>query len=237
MLTTDLCLVTFPGHYCGLPYLFRSIEKYVAGFRRLIVVIEDQDPVPPLPDFAVLHRCRNYRGTNYWGRGGQQIEKLRAFQRTDAERIVYVDSDTVFVRPVDIQTDPCFSLEKPPVIWRTWNEAGDAICWYEPTKMVLGFEPPYETMTRFPFTFPRWFLEEYWGHVGGEDRLKIFAHPNEFNGLGNYALVKHLDHFTAYHAWDGVPEGCMWQYSITVNFMEQALREKLQAFGLMGTTT
>jgi hypothetical protein len=102
--------------------------------------------------------------------------------------------------------------------------------------MVLGFEPPYETMTRFPFVFPGWFLREYWGFVGGEDRLKVFAHPNEFNGLGNYALTKHPEAFTAIRAWVNVPEGCMFQYCITVNFMEQPLREKLQSLGLMEAT-
>ena len=221
-LTTDVFLVSYPDHYAGLPALFRSIEKFVIGFRRVVLVIEEADPAPDVLAFVEIKRCRNYRdyhACNYWGRGGQQIEKLRAWHYTDAERVIYVDSDLVFVRPVDVQTDPCISLEKPLVIWRMWKDAGEARKWYLPTKMVLRFEPPGECMARFPFVFPRWFLQEYWRYMGeitnSDEWLQVFAHPQEFNGLGNYAMARHADKFTLLRVGvDALPETCIYQYSI-----------------------
>ena len=212
-LTTDLFLVTYPGDFAWLPYLLLSIAKYVVreSYRRLVVVLEEGDEIPitlkaaAANDGAYLFGCRRYRGTETPGYVGQQIEKLRAWHYTDADRIVILDSDEVFCRAVDLRTDPAICLEKPLLVWRRWENAGKAQCWQASTREALGFNPLGETLCRDPFVFPGWFLHLAWEVLGGEKRLLTFNavhdYPtnhglSEFNCLGNIALVKYADAFT-----------------------------------------
>ena len=193
-LTTDIFLITFPDDYQWLPFLFRSIARHVMGFDRLVVVVEegDEPPLALLQNSGVraweIERCRRYRGTSYPGYTGQAIEKLRAWHYTDAERVMFIDSDCVFTRPLDLQTDPHINLAKPIVWWRQWNEAGPALCWKESTDQILGFSSYGETMCRHPFVFPGWMLHLLWERIGGEERLFRFPRVSDFNLMGNFAF-------------------------------------------------
>jgi len=205
---TDLFLTTYPQDYDWLPYLFRSIVHNVSGYDRLIVVIEEGHE-PPLeilrehgPRRWSIERCRRYEGTDFPGYTGQAIEKLRAWEYSNADRVLIVDSDCVFTRPVDLLTDPAASIEKPIILRRPWKEAGDANCWHDSTAELLRFEPPYETMCRHPFIFPTWMLHQLWEHMGGEERLLQHKTLSDFNLMGNFALVKHPELFTPLH-WQG----------------------------------
>jgi hypothetical protein len=211
-LSTDLFLKTYEKDYDWLPYLFRSIVHNLRGYDRLIVVIEDQENSPD--DILCAHgprrwsieRCRRYEGTEVAGYVGQSIEKLRAWEYSTADRVVFLDSDCVVSRPVDLGTDPAASITKPIVLWREWQEAGDANCWHDSTAELLGFEPPHETMCRHPAIFPAWMLHELWEHIGGEDALRAVLSAsnmaNDFNLMGNFALAKHPELFTPLH-WQG----------------------------------
>jgi hypothetical protein len=215
-LTADLFLITWPGDYPWLTYLFRSINKYMTGFDRLVMVLEEgDDPPREALDFCssfpwVIRRCPRYRGTEYEGRSGQALEKLRAWSYTGADRIVFVDSDCVFCRPVDLQTDQDVNLARPSVWSIPWEQLppyhytmpnGDtgidyATKWRDPVRNVLGFDPPAEAMQRFPFVFPQWFLRCLWEHIGGEERMRTFKDPCDFNVMGNFAMAKFPEFFT-----------------------------------------
>ena len=212
-LTTDILLVTFPDDYQWLPFLFRSIAHHVTGFDRLVVVVEegDEPPLALLQNSGVraweIERCRRYRGTSYPGYTGQAIEKLRAWHYTDAERVMFIDSDCVFTRPLDLQTDPHINLAKPIVWWRPWEEAGPAQCWRETTNTLLGYETDSETMCRHPFVFPGWMLHRLWEEIGGEERLRHFTRLSDFNLMGNFAnwLNDHVDCVTM-SRWPSPPD-------------------------------
>jgi hypothetical protein len=253
-LNTDIFLITYPGDYPWLQYLLRSTTKYVTGFDRLCVVVEEGDDPPTdiLKQFCTapwyIEKCRRYRGTDYWGKGGQQIEKMRAWAYTDAERILLLDSDCVWIRPIDLQTDPAICIEKPVILHTPWENVGDARCWYSPTKTILGFEPPAETMRRHPFCYPAWFMHKVWEHVGGEERLRQFEHPCEFNVLGNYAMVNHSDDFTLLQTMlstgneqradsniDGIPTAPIRQFW-SVGGMNDRVRQEIEAAIARGTT-
>lgn len=215
-LTVDLFLVTWPGDYDWLPYLFRSISKYVTGLRSVVIVIEEGDPVPRdacdyYADFPyVIKRCPKYRGTEYEGRSGQSLEKLRAWHYTDADRIIFVDSDCVFIRRLDLHTDEDICLARPSVWSIPWDQLPPyhytmpdgtkgvdyATKWRKPVGHVLGFDPPAEAMQRFPFVFPGWFLRCLWEHIGGEERLLTIPETCDFNVMGNFAMAKFPEFFT-----------------------------------------
>ena len=223
--------VSWPGDYRWLKYMLRSVDRFVTGAIDVVVVLEEDDalPVEALAELPSAHvcRCQRYRGTDYGGRGGQQIEKYRAFSYTDADRVVFVDSDTVFCRPTNLQTDPAINLQRPLVLHVPWDEiqpvwftrdngerfSGDPKMWRQPTEEVLGFASPSATMVRPPFCFPGWFLRELWEHVGGEARLRGWQHPVEFDSMGTFAMVRHLDAFTVVHANSPeAPAACVRQF-------------------------
>ena len=196
----DIVLKTWPADYDWLPYLFTSMAKYATGYDNLILVIEEQYPAPTnLPPGAIVKRCRQYEGGEVEPIYGVAIERLRAWHYSDADRILFVDSDCVFTRPVNLKTDPFINAERPIVYYRRWDEVGPAICWHAPTLKVLGFEPPFETMFGYPDCYPRDVLIDLWNHVGGEERLRALKNPTDLNVMGNFAIVRHPDKVAALH--------------------------------------
>lgn len=245
-LTTDLFLVTYPKDYPWLEYLFKSINRYVTGFRQLVLVIEENDiaPMDILQKFGPkgwsVMRCRNYRGTDYPGYTGQAVEKLRAWHYTDADRIFILDSDLIFTRSVDLETDARANVQKPVVVNRPWEEAGEAVCWHPSTVELLG-NAPFETMCCHPFIFPGWMLHKLWEILGGEE--KLLQNPprdargapciSDFNVMGNYAL-RFPGEFTPYdHRDEDIPPNFIHQFwsHHTVNHPE--VRAKLQELGFI----
>ena len=248
MPTTDLFLVTYPPDYPWLPYLWRSLPR-ATGWRDLIVVIEDGDEAPPLPVGARLLRCPRYRGTDMPapargpGHLGQQIEKMGAWRYTCADRILWLDSDLVFTRPVDLQTDESISLERPWVYPCRWDHAGPCAVHRAGTAKLLEFDPPGETMARHPFVLPTRIVEECWNHVGGVRGIVSAPEMSEFNVLMSYAMVKHPDAVrVAWHehetlrdpdTWEVIgqmPPACMGQFYSKAGV--EAAQETLRALGL-----
>jgi len=188
--TVDIFLRTYERDYPWLEFLWRSIALHqVAGFRRVVIVHPPNQPGPPPPPIPHLIVPEDRVYPNDYA--GQMITKLRAGGHTDADEVVYVDSDCVFITPVDFQT------WQYPLLCTPWEQVPDAkAAWYEQTKTLLGFEPPFETMRRFPFVYPADFVREVYAHIGGVERcLSLLADykiqgMSEFNVLGNYAIVK-----------------------------------------------
>jgi hypothetical protein len=189
MITCDLIVKTFPGDYPWLEYLFRSIAKYATGYRDLLVIIEEQYKAPPLPEGARLIRCRQYEGTSCPPSRGVPIERLGAWRHSDADVLIFIDSDCVLCRPVDFQTDPTINLDRPVVLWTEWEGAGPCQKWRLPAQMALGYEPKVLTMCRYPFVFPREMLERCWNCCGGEERLRNID-LTDWEVIGNFALMQ-----------------------------------------------
>lgn len=251
-LTTDLFLVTYPKDYPWLEFLFKSINRYVTGFRKLIVVLEEQDgdEIPFQlsmygPDAWEMKTCRNYRGTEYPGYTGQAVEKLRAWSYTNADRIFILDSDLVFTRPVDLETDARANIQKPVVIYRPWEEAGEAKCWHPSTVELLG-NAPFETMCCHPFIFPGWMLHRLWEELGGEE--KLLQNPprddrgapciSDFNVMGNFAIRMHdeADHdlvTTCNHHAITIPPNFVHQFWSHHTVDHPEVRAKLKELGFL----
>jgi hypothetical protein len=194
----DLFLRTFPGDYKWLPFLFRSMTNHVRGFRDLIVVtptgaISPRDYVErnlghgPVKSMARFAECPIYPNDYI----GQQVTKLRSWEYSDADEICFLDSDMVFKRafgPWGLHKE---GDEKPIVEVRPWEHVGNAQCYRESTRAILGVDPPFETMARHPFQYSRSMIQRCYDGVGGESRLLAMGAPlSEFNLLGNWAITR-----------------------------------------------
>jgi hypothetical protein len=249
MKTVDILVKTHPPDYDWLPYLFRSMAR-VRGYRSLVLLLEEQYPDPPdLPDYVVVKRSRRYVGTDYCSNLGAVMERLRAWSYTDAERIVFVDSDCVWSRDVDLQAEPTINLARPVVLWRTWHDAGPAAFLRGPAAETLGYQPPRETMVRYPFTFPREVLSRCWDFIGGESRLSRLttkeardAHPHspeiyllpptDWNVLGSFAIDHTPDLVTPVN-WRDAGPACVHQFWSHDRPTAPAVREVLGRLGLL----
>lgn len=189
-MSLDIFVRTFPGDYPWLPHLWRSVDKYATGFRRVVLVHPAGSPLPPLPNCPhVVSEEAMLLPNDYHG---QQATKLRAPEFTDADVVCFVDSDCVFTVDVDLAA---YVEPLPTLLVTPWERAGDALgAWLGPTTTLLGFPPPFEAMRRLPLFYPRDVISETWQHIGGLNGVRacIAKHGSmsEFNAIGNYAVVK-----------------------------------------------
>jgi hypothetical protein len=247
-LIIDILIKTYPQDYDWLPGLWKSLAR-VRGYRSVVLLLEEQYPAPPnLPANVVVARSRQYVGTDYPSDLGAVVERLRAWAYTDADRILYVDSDCVFSRDVDLHTEPTINAERPIVLWRPWEEAGGAAFLRAPAARTLGYDPPRETMCRYPFCFPRDVLKACWDFIGGENRLltlttkeerdantvrprSYLMPPTDWNVLGNFALDHAPEAVTAVNWRDAAP-ACVKQFWSWHRPTHPAVQDELRRMGL-----
>lgn len=228
MLTIDVVIKSYPQDYDFLVYAFRSLER-VRGYRNVVLILEEQYPEPSeLPSNAIVSRSRRYVGTDYPSDHGAVIERLRAWDHSDADVLIFSDSDCCWSRDVDLQTEPTINAEKPIVLWRTWEEAGGAAFLEAPAARTLGYEPKVETMCRYPFCVPRDVLKACWDFLGGEERLlnlttkaerdaspekpaSYLLPPTDWNVLGNFAIDHMPEAITPLH-WSAAGPPCVHQF-------------------------
>jgi hypothetical protein len=133
---------------------------------------------------------------------GQQVSKLQAYKYTDAEAIVFVDSDCCFKSPVDLSVE-LFEGELPIVYKTVYEHVGDAICWKEITEKTVGANLKYEYMRRLPFVFLSKTLKSASLYINILHDCNISdyvmrqpgRHFSEFNYLGAYAELNEKENY------------------------------------------
>jgi hypothetical protein len=196
----DIFIKTYPPDYPWLRYCLRSISRFVIGVRRtLLVTPEDRDrqwwdgnhfldlTVKELPE----HGPDGYLS--------QQVSKLYADTLTDASHILYLDSDTIFTRPVTPET---YFIDGKP-IWMMTPWANTETPWQPIVEKFLGRPVEFEFMRRHPQLVPRWLLvglREFCEKQHGMPLDKcVMSQPlrsfSEFNAVGAFAYAFHRDRF------------------------------------------
>lgn len=177
-----------------LGYCLKSIEKFATGFGSVVVVHPRQEK----HDFYwVWNRFPQFQFVEsdpltQDGYIAQQIDKLNADKYTDADYILFLDSDCFAFTP--FKPEDFFKDNLPMMIHRSWDGLGDAESWKAPTKLALGFEPLRETMCRMPIIHDRRALKgvrDLMEHnTGAKADLTIasFGKFSEFNAIGNFVL-------------------------------------------------
>src|ERR1700741_2957188 len=96
----DIYIRTYKNDLGWLQYCLRSIHKYVTGYRKIIVCIPENQ-VSLLNDFNLQNviTCPIYKNDYI----GQQVSKLLSYKETDADYILFVDSDVCFSKPTNME--------------------------------------------------------------------------------------------------------------------------------------
>jgi hypothetical protein len=102
--TIDVVIRSYYRDLQWLSLALASIERFAVGHRRIVVIVPEATlhrvDLSALDRTNVqLHSCRNYVDDYL----GQQITKLHADLYTDADVILHLDSDNVFVAPCDLR--------------------------------------------------------------------------------------------------------------------------------------
>ncbi|MDV3252193.1 DUF6492 family protein [Devosia sp. BK] len=167
-MTASISLITpsYSGDFASCQLLCASIDRHVTGFDRHYLVVGDEDAslFAPLagprrqvvPHSALLPRfvsVGRWRGRRYWWRPEiglpvygwhlQQLRKLAMTLHQSQPRVMCIDSDNCFVRPVDFSA--LAHAEKTPLFWAP-NDIDETrpahLSWLQTAHAVLGLSQP-----------------------------------------------------------------------------------------------
>jgi hypothetical protein len=152
----DVFIRTYHKDLPWLEYALRSIHKYVTGHRRIIVAIPEgqghllshltAETVIEVPDLDD-------------GYLGQQLTKLQSWRYTDADAIIFWDSDVVATEPIDIHAE--YFKDGKPILYKTrYTSLPKDVPWKAITSKAIGFEVEWEYMRRMPLVYWRDSLQD-----------------------------------------------------------------------------
>lgn len=156
----DIFIKTRSLDYPWLEWCVRSICKFTSGLRSVFLL--SPEPISGLlidqglPNGWTGHTSPDKEPGYLW----QQVCKLHADEHTDAEWILFMDSDCVFTRPVS--PSDFIHDGKPIWLYTPLDQARpDQHVWAPVMEKFLGRKPQHEFMRRHPFIVQRWMLEEF----------------------------------------------------------------------------
>ncbi len=183
----DIFIRTYYKDIRWLSYALQSIHARCKGFRDIIICIpQDQRYLLNHLTAEKIITCPNFVNDYL----GQQISKLQAFSSTDADAIMFTDSDCIFL--YDMKPEDLMINNKPIILKTNYSKVGEAICWKAPTEKALGIAVEDEFMRRHPSLYYREDLKdayEFLGNQNGSSGQRYILNQksfSEFNYLGAY---------------------------------------------------
>lgn len=207
-MTCDIFIKSYIPDLHWLAYALRSIAKFSNGFRRTVVALPPDHGLNLTQEHVVI--CPGPESYLY-----QQVCKLNADLRTDADFILHFDSDMILTKPVS----PEFFFKDGKPIWviTPWGvlSEDEKKAWMHVMVKALREFPPYEFMRKCAVMVPRWLYAEFRAHMeklhGFSMEAYVMNQPghefSEYNCLGFYAWLYHRDKFYWHDTTvDGVPK-------------------------------
>ena len=206
-MTTDIFIRTYEKDIPWFNYCLKSIAKFATGFRKVIVCIPEgqQHLLSHLTSEKVV-TCPVYKN-DY---NGQQITKLSAWTYTDADYILFIDSDCIFnedVCPEDYIIDG-----KPILIKENFERLKENEGCYARKKTLselFGFDVEFEYMRRNGLFYRRDTLKNLFIRLPITEDNVI----SEFNVIGIYCDKYEHDKYTILEAGvDKIPDNKVRQF-------------------------
>lgn len=204
-MTTDIFIRTYYKDLEWLKYCLRSIAKFTTGFRQVIICIPENQ-VKLLDSFGLTREKVVTSPVYKDDYLGQQVSKMHAFKYTDADNILFVDSDMCFTGPATPET---FMQDGKPLIYKThYSLVGDAICWKEPTEHFIRQPLAFEYMRTLPLMYRAATLVAINNTIPDlEIRVMGRNSFSEFNLIGAFAELYEPGYYSLKNTeTDGVPD-------------------------------
>ena len=221
----DIFIKSYRKDFWLLALSLATIKKNVTGYTNLILLIPEEDKhhfeTRYLPERTLIH----YIEDKSPGWLFQQVCKMNAWKYSNADYIMFSDSDCFFTYPVNVQD--CIRDDKPEILYTNWSEVGDAIVWKEPTANFLKKEPEWEMMRRNQQIYHRSSLvniSKYEPNI--EELIMNSSRFSEFNAMSSYCYEHEKDKYTFTNTAD-------WTY--TPPLAEQAWSHASKAEGVSET--
>ncbi len=200
-----------------LSYSVKSMKKNLTGIdKRVLVVPFGQVPSQDILDFYDdVHYIKELHSDGYIA---QQLDKVRAFEFTDSEYILFSDSDCIYYEPFNVLADRFINNRILLPITPYAELSGDVLVWKQITGKIFGYDPVIEYMRCFPILHHRSVCQATLQPVFQYARKLQDRSLSEFNCLGFIAATHfpHLYQFelanfrikTArqYWSWGGINE-------------------------------
>jgi hypothetical protein len=204
----DIFIKSYRKDFQWLQYSLRSIEKFLTGYNKIIICVPENDYNKFLESFKFPNLNIEVHSVNEYGNGYlyQQYIKMTAHKYSDAEYILYSDSDLIYDRPTNI--NDLIIDGKSEILYTDYSKAGTAIVWKEPTERFMNEPQQYEFMRRHGLIYHRSSIETLYNLVPNlEDiimRSEIFS---EFNAIGAWCFKneKNKYRFVNTETWTYVP--------------------------------
>lgn len=235
----DLFIRTYRNDLEWLGFALKSIHKYVTGYRNIIIAIpEDQ--------VHLLSHLTQERvvGVKDLADGylGQQLTKMQAWQLTDADAIVFWDSDVVATRHIDVRTE--YFKDDKIILYKTRyssiNKSGHECPWQPITAKALGFTPEWEYMRRMPLVYwvetltrcEQFMVALHKSSLEHYVKTRPFREFSEFNVLGAFAEAQTPERYAFVDTESIDMPPCavdqMWSWGGLTN----EVKIKLESYGL-----
>lgn len=190
----DIVCRTYSKDLPWLEHALRSIQMHVTGYRHVIVAIPNAKLLAHLTVEKVV-QVEDLAD----GYIGQQLTKMEAWRYTDADAVVFWDSDVIACEKVDVSE---WVVSGKPLIWKT-RYAQTETPWQPITEKAVGFAVEWEYMRRMPLVYRTDTLRNCCEYMEGlhrktlKDYLKLVPHRafSEFNAIGAYAEKYEADKY------------------------------------------
>jgi hypothetical protein len=145
---------SYPGDFEWLSYSVKSMAKNLTGIDEKVLVVPVNTEMPThISDY--FDRVHYVRESHKDGYIAQQLDKVRAHEFTDAEYILFSDSDCIYYEPFDAHKDRFVDNRILLPVTPYTSLSGDVLMWQGITQKVLGSKPTLEYMRCFPIVHHR----------------------------------------------------------------------------------
>lgn len=201
-MSTAIFIKSYAKDFRWLNYCLKSICKYVTGYSEVVLML-DEGSNTELHHLTELPNKIRIEWISKEGDGYifQQYCKLVAHHYTKADKIMFVDSDFIFDKYLDLSTLP----EKTEILMTDYSKVGDAICWKECTEQFLKAQVEFEFMRRLPLVFNRTTLEAIESFQPNLKEIVLSSiRFSEFNVMGAFAYIYERDNYSFVNTDDWV---------------------------------
>jgi hypothetical protein len=185
----DIFIRTYHKDIEWLKYALASIHKHVNGWRNIVITI-------PKGQGHLLSHLTAEKVIEVDdmqdGYIGQQLTKMEAWKYTDADCVLFWDSDVIATEPIDIHQE--YFKDGKPILYKTKYSSLQGCPWQGMTEKAVGFPVPWEYMRRMPILHLRDTLGDCCAYVERAQGLSLRPYLerqphkafSEFNVIGAF---------------------------------------------------